>query len=288
MGERYIPDIAKRGKLLEKSNPQPEVRKNAENAEDWMFVDEAKYLYRMATIYKDRLIDPILRTDRGRLPDPVISFNNRRNYRVLASYSMVRNPQGLLDEITFNTQQYNYVDENEDRVYWIFGRWAQLETLLHEQVHLWQQNFGDHPVQIGKPYHNKEFVSKCNSLGLYPKLGPGYHIKMADGLFENLMSELGIEKPDPLLIPEKARRSDWFKELLGDDDKRKKGTSTLKKWVCPNCDLKVRIGIKSDPELIHKPCGEVLIKDDGLTHTIYNNSGWTSSEKENQHNCTDL
>ena len=94
MGERYIPDIAKRGKLLEKSNPQPEVRKNAENAEDWMFVDEAKYLYRMATIYKDRLIDPILRTDRGRLPDPVISFNNRRNYRVLASYSMVRNPQG--------------------------------------------------------------------------------------------------------------------------------------------------------------------------------------------------
>ena len=196
MGERYIPDIAKRGKLLEKSNPQPEVRKNAENAEDWMFVDEAKYLYRMATIYKDRLVDPILRTDRGRLPDPVISFNNRRNYRVLASYSMVRNPQGLLDEITFNTQQYNYVDENEDRVYWIFGRWAQLETLLHEQVHLWQQNFGDHPVQIGKPYHNKEFVSKCNSLGLYPKLGPGYHIKMADGLFENLMSELGIEKPD--------------------------------------------------------------------------------------------
>ena len=109
MGERYIPDIAKRGKLLEKSNPQPEVRKNAENAEDWMFVDEAKYLYRMATTYKDRLIDPILRTDRGRLPDPVISFNNRRNYRVLASYSMVRNPQGLLDEITFNNQQYNYV-----------------------------------------------------------------------------------------------------------------------------------------------------------------------------------
>ncbi|MFC2043400.1 hypothetical protein ACFLUA_04550 [Chloroflexota bacterium] len=170
MVERYIPDIAKGGKEIINSDPKPEVRKNAENAEDWVFVDEAKYLYRMANLFKNRLIDPILRTDRGRLPDPVISFSSARNYRVLASYSMVRNPQGLLDEITFNTQQYDYVkpeDETDNRINWIYGRWAQLETLLHEQVHLWQQNYGDIPIKVGRPYHNKEFVTKCNSLGLY-------------------------------------------------------------------------------------------------------------------------
>ena len=278
MVERYKPDIAKGGKEIIISDPKPEVRKNAENAEDWVFVDEAKYLYRMATVFKDRLIDPILRTDRGRLPDPVISFESARNYRVLASYSMLRNPQGLLDEITFNTQQYNYVDEESNEVIWIYGKWAQLETLLHEQRHLWQQNYGDNPVKVGRPYHNKEFVSKCNSLGIYPKLGPGYHIKMADGLFENLMTEMGIDQPDPLLISEKPKRSNWFKDLLGDDDKRKKGTSTLSKWVCPSCNLKVRIGIKGNPELVHTPCESVLVRADGLTHTFYEGARYERSK----------
>lgn len=272
MGERTIPGIAKGGKEIIIPDPKPEIRKNAENAEDWVFVDEAKYLYRMANLFKDRLIDPILRTDRGRLPDPVISFSNQRNYRVLASYSMVRNPQGLLDEITFNTRQYDYVnkeDETDNRITWIYGRWAQLETLLHEQVHLWQQNYGDNPIKVGRPYHNKEFVTKCNSLGLYPKPGLGYHIKVADGLFENLMGELGIEKPDPMTVPDGSKKANWFVGILKDNDKRKRGTSTLNKWICPSCDLKVRLGIKGNPELIHTPCKSVLVRDDGLTHVIY-------------------
>ncbi|MFC2043085.1 hypothetical protein ACFLUA_02915 [Chloroflexota bacterium] len=266
MVERYIPDIAKRGKEIIIPDPKPEVRKNAENAEDWVFVDEAKYLYRMANLFKNRLIDPILRTDRGRLPDPVISFSSARNYRVLASYSLVRNPQGLLDEITFNTQQYEYVEEKSDDIRWIYGRWAQLETLLHEQVHLWQQNYGDNPIRVGRPYHNKEFVKKCNSLGLYPKPGPGYHTKPADGLFESLMNELGIEKPQE----PPTKKANWFWGLADKDGKKsKRGKSTLNKWICPNCDLKVRIGIKGNPELVHTPCNSVLVRADELTHTFY-------------------
>ena len=46
--------------------------------------------------------------------------------------------------------------------------WAVLETLLHEQIHLWQQNFGEHSVE--RNYHNKEFVNKCKQLGLYPRI----------------------------------------------------------------------------------------------------------------------
>jgi hypothetical protein len=34
--------------------------------------------------------------------------------------------------------------------------------------------------------------------------------------------------------------------------------------------LKVRIGINGNPELTHNPCGEVLVKTDGLNHTVYN------------------
>jgi hypothetical protein len=234
-------------KLIEYIDPQKEVQKNAEAAKDWEYTEEAAYLYRMANLFKNRLLDPILLTQRRRLPDPVISFENQRNQKVLAAYTLARNPQGLLYEITMNTQQY--MDEEKDGKItktWLYGKWAQMETLLHEQVHLWQQNFGKDPVQPGKVYHNKEFVEKCESLGLHPMPGVGCHISLADGVFENLMNELGI-KPNDL-------RKDWFKWFLDTSGERRKGQSSLKKWVCPECGLNVRIGIKSDPQIRHEPC----------------------------------
>jgi hypothetical protein len=45
--------------------------------------------------------------------------------------------------------------------------------------------------------------------------------------------------------------------------------------VCPDCGLAVRIGIKSDPMLVHDVCSEIkgekvfLVRDDGMSHTIY-------------------
>jgi hypothetical protein len=96
--------------LIEFTNPQQEIRKNAETARDWEFTEEAGYLYRMATLFKDRLLDPVLLTDRRRLPDPVISFRDLRNLNTLASYTLARNPQGLLFEISMNTQQYKTIE----------------------------------------------------------------------------------------------------------------------------------------------------------------------------------
>ena len=240
--------------LIEKINPQPEIRKNAESASDWEFAKEAAYLYRMATLFKDRFLDPVLLTHRRRLPDPVISFENLRNRNTLAAYTLVRNPQGLLYEITMNSQHYikNGKDGNRGNE-WKFGKWAQLETLLHEQVHLWQQNFGDNPVKLGKPYHNKEFISKCESLGLHPMLGVGCHIKLADGAFAILMNELGIEPPD-LSKQREELGKDWFKWHLDSHGKRRKGKSTLKKWTCPVCGLNARMGIKDNPMIRHDPC----------------------------------
>lgn len=272
---KEIPDIAKKGILIESINPQPEVRKNAETAKDWEYAEEAAYLYRMAILFKNRFLDPVLLTDRRGLPDPVISFTNLRNRNTLAAYTLARNPQGLLYQITMNTE--HYTDEQQDEKthkVWSFGKWAQLETLLHEQIHLWQQNFGTDPVRPGRIYHNKEFVEKCESLGLHPMPGVGCHTRLADGTFALLMKELGVEPPT---LPDEAGDLDidWFKWFLDSLGKGRKGTSTLHKWTCPECGLKVRMGIKGNPEIRHDPCEQktghpvFFVEGDGLSHIIF-------------------
>src|SRR5215211_11143 len=186
--------MSKEGIEINNFDPKSEIRKNAENARDWEYREEAAYLYGMANVFKDRFLDPILLTDRGRLPDPVISFDDLRNRRTLAAYTLHRNAQGLLDEITFNTA--HYMKNDEEKTIWVWGKWAQLETLLHEQVHLWQENFGKHTHKPGRVAHDKEFVEKCESLGLHPLPVVGCHYAVADGPFAQLMGELGIVRPD--------------------------------------------------------------------------------------------
>jgi hypothetical protein len=90
------------------------------------------------------------------------------------------------------------------------------------------------------------------------------------------MEELGI--PRPADVPRSSTtewtktggvKTDWFRPF------KEKGRSTLHKWECPGCGLKVRVGIKGNPELVHDVCSEIkgekvfLVKHDGLSHTIY-------------------
>jgi len=237
----------KEGKIITVVDPQPEIRHNAETAVGWEYADQAAFLYRWAVIFKDRLLDPVLLTDRRRLPDPVISFENMRNYNILAAYTLKRNPQGLLYEITFNTVHFK-----DDK--WAFGEWGLLETLLHEQVHLWQQNFGREP--ISRNYHNREFVDKCESLGLHPKIGGGYHLKPADGVFAQLMKEHGISRPEVVEVP--GTKIDWWK-LLDGWKKEKRGCSTLTRWSC-GCQ-NVRVGTKEFWAMCLK-CNNVFVKEE--------------------------
>ncbi len=160
----------------------------------------------------------------------------------------------MLYEITFNTDHYLDI---EGKIAWRFGQWALLETLAHELVHEWQQTTGKDPVKVGKVYHNKEFVEKCESIGLHPKIGEGYHLKLADGPFAVVMKELGIDPPDLSSQPPDIDW-DWFKWLLDFLGKKPKGRSSLTKWECPECGLKVRIGIKDDPLLRHDPCEKIM------------------------------
>jgi hypothetical protein len=227
-----------------------DLRKHGEQAKDWEWHEQHQFLHRWANIFKDRFLDPVLLTDRRRMPDPVISFDSM-NVRTLAGYTLNRNPQGLLDEITFNTK---HIVEGQ----WRYGQWGMLETLLHEQVHLYQQNFGDDPYIPGKSKghgHNKEFVDKCESLGLHPLPDVGAHWKQADGLFQHLMYEYGIERPEGE-IPE-DNRIDWWK-IIDLFPKAPKGRSSLTKWTCETCGMNLRVGVRTDIRVICGDCRDKL------------------------------
>src|SRR5215216_4877305 len=71
--------------------------------------------------------------------------------------------------------------------------------------------------------------------------------------------------------------------MIYKDKEKPRGKSTLHKWVCPDCGLSVRIGINSDPRLVHDVCSGIkgekvfLVEHDGLKHTIFEN---TSEEEK--------
>jgi len=161
------------------------------------------------------------------MPAALLSFE-RLDVRILAAYTLKRNPQGLLYEITFNTCHLER------------PLWETLETLLHEYVHLWQQNFGQHPVE--RNYHNVEFVLKCQELGLHPHVGSGVHLRPGDGPFAELLVAHGLEPPPTdidLNLDPRGKPLDWW---IGPGDRERRGSSTLSKWTC-GCQ-NVRVGTR--------------------------------------------
>jgi hypothetical protein len=152
----------------------------------------------------------------------VLGFD-KTDYRILAWYRLGKNSFGLDDEIVLN-------EVNLDR-----PLYSVLETVLHEEIHLYQQRFGEHPVK--RNYHNEEFVAKCESLGLHPLPIIGAHYMPADGPFEQLLKEYGILKPHFDPVQEGEKRNYW------QPPEKKKGRSTLALWEC-ECDppQKARVG----------------------------------------------
>jgi hypothetical protein len=204
--------------------------KSAIAVSDWQWKEHALLMYQWAITFNTRFFTDAV------MPEPVIAFD-RLNIKTLAAYTLKRNPQGLLDAITFNVKHF---DSKNTKLTWRTDLWGELETLLHEQVHLWQQNFGEHPIKPGRIYHNTEFVTKCETLGLHPKAGKGYHTQPADGKFAELMQEFGI-----------VRAAEVAVEVT-------KGRSTLHKWECPECGLILRVGVMDDIQVSCVSCTELL------------------------------
>ena len=73
-------------------------------------------------------------------------------------------------------------------------------------------------------------------------------------MFQDYMKELGIYPSDDAFKAPADPDTDWFRWLIKFWGQERKGTSTLKKWCCPECGLKVRMGIAGDPMLRHHTC----------------------------------
>ncbi len=171
-----------------------------------------------------------------------------------------------MGKITFNTQWYIDVDDKKE---WELGRYSPGETLCDEYVHLYQQiGRGKDPYKQekhGRVFHNKEFVEFCNRLGIHPALVTGQHTQIAgcDAPTDVLLRDMGIPRPDGADDVPDDNKKNWAAWIIGKD--KVKGRSTLSKWVCPACNFNVRVGVKTDPELIHKRCGELLVRAESGT-----------------------
>ena len=246
-----------------------------ERSADWEFQKEADFWYGIAKVMDERFFNGLIYPDGKKVPTPIIAFDDLRNMNTLACYDLYPDEYGLIGKITFNTEQY---DDKKD---WIYGRYSQGETLCHEYIHLWQQiGRGKDPFdqrKHGRNTHNAEFVKKAEELGLNPMPGVGCHtqIATAGSPIDILLKEKGIIRPDAPVVPDGKKISwqDWI--IISGGGETRKGTSTLHKWECPECNLKVRIGIKGNPELIHDPCSEKVghkvffVQLDGVSHNIY-------------------
>lgn len=217
----------------DQSELQPIIAKYAEGAKDWEYSPAVAFLNRWAGIFKERFLDSIKVIGQPDLPNPVIGFDKMR-VETLAAYTLNRNNHGLLFEINFNT--VHMVENEIGELNWRFGQWGMLETLLHEMIHLKQQNFGKTPYKGGSNTHNAEFVKMAESFGLHPKPISGCHIKPASEPFTILMKEYGIVMPP---VNEEATKGNWFSF----PKETPKGRSTLSLWEC-SCKppQKARVG----------------------------------------------
>jgi len=205
------------------------VRRNQENAVTWRHHQMSKVLNAWAERFASRFLAPVLEPGReGPLPWPVIGFETF-DYRVYAYYRLGKNAFGLEDEVILN-------EKHLDR-----PLYAVLETVLHEQIHLWQQRRGEHPVD--RNYHNQEFVERAEELGLHVRPVTGVHTRLADGQFERLLREYGIPKPEEeTVFPVEGReeKRNWWE----DPGRERRGRSTLEKWSCA-CGQNARIGTRT-------------------------------------------
>lgn len=116
-------------------------------------ITEIQYsaLQKAYTFFNKRLFD-------GKLVDVLIIFNRKRHvagYFCRNSFMLRKNEQAL-HEISLNPDTF-IKERTVERI---------LSTLVHEQAHLWQYQYGKRKSRNG--YHNREWADKMEEIGLMP------------------------------------------------------------------------------------------------------------------------
>jgi hypothetical protein len=250
------PAVATNGRLIAPPIDISPVLRKASTESQWDFSAEAAKLYRRAEVAMDRFYHGIVTPAfPGKLPTPLMAVEPL-NIRTLAAYHVVPDAYGLPFRLTFNEAHYVEV---EGKQVWRWGEWSQMETLVHELGHHWQQLRGKDPYKPGKVTHNREFTAKLESLGIHSALNRGSHYAVADadGPFGILAREWGLVRPDD--VPrEEGSRANWWSILLGGE--QLKGRSSLTKWYCSICSFAIRVGIKGDIDVTHNTDGGRFVR----------------------------
>jgi hypothetical protein len=248
--------ITDKGILKPAYTPADEMHRVATENETWDYSREVDQFYRRSKEINARFYSDIQGFEK--LPDVVFGVTDLRNKHTLAAYKLVPDAVGLPFRIDFNEK--HYID-GENGKEWRYGEWAKGETLIHELAHHWQQLKGKDPfTQRSKVTHNKEFTDKLEDIGLHcDSKGAHYAVASVDSPVGILLTSWGLKPPDDVPRGE-PNEFDWFKFFADMMGKEKKGRSTLIKYECPECGLKVRYGKKDEPMLMHVPCGELLVR----------------------------
>jgi hypothetical protein len=231
--------------------PQPEavinksVRKYIERgAQRWNLQKTVQELYRWSDVNRFYFFSP-KEAYQNPIPNLVIGVEPM-DIRTLAHYHVKENAVGLPYEISFNQ---SYID---------LSLWELNEILVHEMIHLYQENTpGLQPCKGG--WHNLQFVDIAEEIGLHPLPGIGAHWCPANGQFARLMERCGLPKPkradrDFAKPDGQGKPPNWW-----DDQGKKKGKSTLILYTNPSCTrkptpCKIRSG-RSDLRLKCEECG---------------------------------
>ena len=166
----------------------------------------------------------------GKLDDCLITLNRKRGTRGYFHAKIFQDRYDhhtQTDEIALNPV---YFDRTIEEV---------LSTLVHEMVHLWQE-------QYGKPgrgrYHNKEWGNKMEELGLMPtSTGLPGGKRTGDRVTHYIIPDGHYDMVTKILMNE-GFKLHWQEvpQLIDDDEdkktKKKKTKQTRLKYLCPNCE----------------------------------------------------
>lgn len=181
-----------------------------QESEEWQYRDCLKELHIWAKRFTFQF--------KLQIPRLVIGVGDVR-HGCYGCFRYGHNALGLRGEVTIDRRRLH--DNLAEDLFW-----KVLGTLLHELLHGWQEARG----KAGKGnYHNREFRRKAAELGLIVS-SRGHTQYDPDSPFFRLLEEHGVRVP---LLPQPTFEF---------SDRRPRGTSNLKLWVC-GCPVRARVAV---------------------------------------------
>jgi len=175
------------------------------------------------------------------LPDCLITLKRDRPERLGHYHGLVvhhRVDKKTTDEISLNIVSFPSRTDTEI-----------LSTLVHEMVHLWQENLGDPPR---KAYHDRQWGRKMKEVGLHPSSTgqPGgeesgqrmTHYIVEGGLFDHYCQALLSS----------GYKINW--QMMIDQPGEKERKKSKVKYTCPDCDQNA--WAKPEAKLV---CGDCMV-----------------------------